>query len=355
MIAADFKDRAARSRAAGAALVGLAAVVALAMAPAANAKTEAVGGGSTKLKLTSSAADYLDENKTKLKAVDPATSKKSGYDLPIKKGELDTKKVKGQLKHDGGLDLKGPGGDVELTKFSAKFSKSSKLSAKVDKKNTKLFDLDTENATVKTKGTTTKINKVTATLTSKGVATFQDITDMEIDDPDATFAKVKVAAEPGEVSLNSGDATLTPDSSLSTKLSGAGITLEPSSPATRDGDDLSFPVTGGSVGADGGSGTVRLNGGIKLSKAATTLDLTKPRINLADGEITMVVGGERFVVLEFDADKAKVSVSGKKVSVTRINATLSEDGAKAINDAFGGSTFAAGDKFGKLAVSGKTG
>lgn len=355
MIAADLNDRIVRRRGVGAVVLALAAVGALALAPAAGAKTEPVGGGSTKLKLTSKAADYLDENKSKVKAVDPASSKKSGFNLPIKKGELDTKKVKGQLKHDGALELKGPGGKVELTKFQAKFSKSSKLSAKAPKKNTKLFDLDTENAKTKTKGTTTKINKVTGTLTSKGVAVFEDITEMELSDPEMTFIKVKVAAEPGDLPLDSGDTSLTPDSSLGSKLSAAGITLGPSSPATQKGDVVSFPVKSGDVGAGGGSGTVRLDGGIKLTRGGTTLDLTKPRINLAEGEITMVIGGERVVVLEFDADAAKVKVDGKKVTVTKIDATLSGDGAKAINDAFGGSTFAAGDKFGKLEISGKTG
>jgi hypothetical protein len=104
VIAAHFSDRTAR-RGTGVAVAALATAVALVLAPAASAKTEPVGGGSTKLKLTTKAADYLDENKTKLKAVDPAKSKKSGYDLPIKKGELNPKKAKGQLKLDGSLEL----------------------------------------------------------------------------------------------------------------------------------------------------------------------------------------------------------------------------------------------------------
>lgn len=355
MIAADSTHRTARRRGIGALGFALTAAVALVLAPAAGAKTEPVGGGTTSLKLSAEALDYLDENSTKIKAVDPAKAKKSSYQLPIKKGELDTKKVKGQLKHDGGLELKGPGDEVELTKFGIKFSGHSTLSAKVEKKNTKLFDLDTENAKPKVKGTTTKINKITATLTSKGVSVLEDITDMELEDPEMVFAKLKIAAEPGDVTLTGGDTSLALDSGMKSKLSTAGITSEAGSPATKDGEDFSFPVAGGDVGADGGSGTVRLDGSLKLTKSGTTLDLKKPRINLADGEITVDLAGTRVTAMAFDAAKAKVEVKGKKVTVSRIAATLTEEGATAINDAFGGSTFKADDKFGTFEVAGTTG
>ena len=355
MIAADSTHRTAGRRGIGALGFALAAAVMLVLVPAASAKTEPVGGGKTTLKLSSGAADYLSENQTKIKAAEPAKAKGTKYTLAIKKGELDTKKVKGSLKHDGGLELKGPGGEVELTKFLAKFSKSSKLSAKVEKKSSKLFDLDTEGTKPKVKGSTTKINGVTATLTSKGVGVIEDITDMELEDPEMVFAKVKVAAEAGDVTLSGGDTSLALDAAMKTKLSGAGVSSEPTPPAVLDGEKLSFPVAGGDVGADGGSGTVRLEGGLKLAKGATTLEWSKLRINLADGEITTQAEPARLTVLSFDPEAVTVKSKGKKVTVSKIATTLTEEGATAINDAFGGTAFKADDKFGTFEVAGTTG
>jgi hypothetical protein len=58
--------------------------------------------------------------------------------------------------------------------------------------------------------------------------------------------------------------------------------------------------------------------------------------------------------MAFDAAKATVEVKGKKVTVSKIDATLTEEGAKAINDAFGGTAFKADDKFGTFEVAGTT-
>ena len=350
MKSGNSAHRTARRRGTWAVALALAAAVALALAPGAMAKTEPVIGGKTTLKIKKSFAEFLADTGTKLKAVDPAKDKKSGIQFPIKSGELDAKKVKGSLKHDGGVELKGDGGEAELTKLSAKFGKSSKLSAKVDKKNTKLFDLDTDNAKAKEKDGTITYSGIKVILTSKGTTLIEEITDMELEDDATVFGKLKVAATPGDLTLDGGDANLALDSAFTS----GGISASAIEPATQGAGKLGFPITSGKVSPEGGSGNVRLDGGLRLSQGGTDLDLTKLRIDLGKGEISAVVAGNRITFASFDASKAKVEVKGKNVTITGIKAELTADGATAINEAFGGTAFSEGQTFGDFEVEGTT-
>lgn len=351
MISGNSTHQTARRRGTWALIPALAAAVTLALAPSAMAKTEPVAGGKTTLKLKKSFAEFLADTGTKLKAIDPAKDKKSGLQLPIKSGELDSKKVKGTLKHDGGVELKGDGGEAELTKFVAKFGAGSKLTAKVDKKSTALFDLDTDNAKLKVKNGTTNISGVKVILTEKGTQLFEEITDMEFEERDMTYGKLKVAAEPGDLTLDGGDADLT----LESAFNSGGITASAIDPATQGAGKFGFPITAGKVSPDGGSGSVRLDGGLRLTKGGTNLDLTKPKIDLAAGEISAVNAGNRGTILSFDADQPNTTVKGKAVTITGIEARLTADGASAINTAFGGSAFSQGQAFGEFEVKGTTG
>ncbi|MGH2993137.1 MAG: HtaA domain-containing protein [Solirubrobacterales bacterium] len=330
----------------------LAAAVTLALAPAAGAKPQTAGGGTTTLKMKKAVAEFFADTGTKVKAIDPAKDKKSGIQFPIKKGELDSKKVKGSLKHDGGLELKGDGGEAELTKFAAKFGKSSKLTAKVDKKNTALFELDTDNAKAKEKSGAITYSGIKVITTMKGATLIEEITEMELRDRELVFGKLKVKAEAGggELSLTGGDAGLVLDPAARSKFDSQGITRNVVSPATRQGDAFGFPVLGGEVTEDGSSGDVRLDGGIRLTKGGTNLELTKMRIHLGDGEITAIVDGQRRTVMSFNANKVEATVTGDNVTLSGIAAKLTEEGAGAINDAFGGSAFSEGNPLGAFEV-----
>jgi ribosomal protein L6P/L9E len=332
--------------------MALAAAITLALAPGAGAKPQPVSGGKTSLKIKADVGEFLADSGAKLKPIEPAKEKKSGVQFPIKSGELDPNKPKGKLKHNGGIKLKGNGEKFELTKFVAKFGKGSKLSAKLGKKATKLFELDTDKAKVKTKGTTTKVSGVKVITTMTGADLIEDVTGERFEDPEIVFGKLKVAAEVGggELKLTGGDAGLVLDQSARTKFNTEGVTRGVVAPATKQGDNFSFPVLGGSVAEDGGSGTVRLDGGLRLTKGGTNLDLTKPRLHLGDGEITAVVAGQRRTVMSFSPNRVEVTVEGENVTVTGIAAKLTEEGATAINDAFGGNAFAAGNAIGTFEV-----
>ena len=353
MISPDSRHETSRRRGIGAAGLALAATLGLALAPAAGAKPQTVGGGTTTLKMTRAVAEFFADTGTKVKAIKPAKDKKSGIQLPIRSGELDSKKAKGSVKLDGGISLRGDGGKAELTKFAAKFAKSSKVTAKVDGDKTKLFELDTDKAKAKQKGSTVTYSKVKAITTRKAARLIEEITDMELEEPDFVFGKLKLKAEigGGELPLSGGDTGLVLDPAARTKFDSQGITRAAVSPATRQGDEYSFPVLGGKVAEDGGSGVIRLDGGIRLTKGGTSLELTKPRIHLGDGEITAVIGGERRTVMSFPANKVEVTVNGQDVTVSGITAKLTEEGAAAINDAFGGSAFSEGEKFGQFEVA----
>jgi Htaa len=320
----------------------------LVLAPDASARTEQVSGGTTSLKISANVGEFLADTGTKVKVIDPAKEKKKGYGFPIASGELDNRKVNGTLKHDGGLELKGDGGKFELTRLQAKFGRSSKLKAKLDGKNSALFDLNIENAKAKESEGTIKVNRIKVLLSAKGLRLSEDVTGMELENRNVVFGKLKVAAETGgeELNLTGGDANLALDNAFTS----GGLSASAIDPATQGAGTIGFPITGGKVAEDGASGVVRLNGGVRLTTGGANIELTKPRISLTDGEITAVVSGDRVSVASFNPAGATVDVDGAEVTITGIDSELTSDGARAVNEALGGNAFSEGDPFGRFEV-----
>jgi hypothetical protein len=287
--------RAVRRQGTWVAAAALATAATLALAPGAFAKPEQVSGGTTSLKISANVGEFLADTGTKVKAIDPAKEKKKGYGFPIASGELDT-----------------------------------------------------ENAKAKESDGTIKVTGVKVLLSAKGVRLIEDVTEMQLEDRDVVFGKLKVAAETGgeEIALSGGDANL----ALDRAFTSGGVSASAIAPATLAGGEVGFPVAGGKVNADGGSGSVRLDGGLRLTRGGTNLDLTKPRIDLADGEITAVLSGDRVALASFNPAGATVRVEGDEVRITGVDAALTSDGARAINEALGGNAFAEGDSFGTLEV-----
>jgi hypothetical protein len=330
------------------AAAAMATAATLVLAPGAFAKPEQVSGGTTSLKIGSNVGEFLADTGTKVKAIDPAKEKKKGYGFPIASGELDNKKVEGSLKHRGGIELKGDGGKFELTRLQAKFGRSSKLKANLDGKNSALFDLDIDNAKAKESDGTIKVNRVKVLLSAKGLRLIEDVTEMELEDRDVVFGKLKVAAETGgeELDLTSGDANLALDNAFTS----GGVSASAIDPATQSAGRLGFPVIGGKVAEDGASGVVRLNGGLRLTKGGANIELTKPRISLTDGEITALISGDRVSVASFSLAGATVNVDGAEVTITGIDSELTSAGARAVNEALDGNAFSEGDPFGRFEV-----
>ena len=326
----------------------MATAATLVLAPGASARPEQVSGGTTSLKISANVGEFLADTGTKVKAIDPAKEKKKGYGFPIASGELDNKKVKGSLKHRGGLELNGDGGKFELTRLRAKFGRSSKLKAKLDGKDSALFDLDIDNANAKESDGTIKVNRVKVLLSAKGLRLIEDVTEMELEDRDVVFGKLKVAAETGgeELDLTSGDANLALDNAFTS----GGVSASAIDPATQGAGRLGFPVIGGKVAEDGASGVVRLNGGLRLTRGGANIELTKPRISLTGGEIPAVISGDRVSVASFSLAGATVNVDGADVTITGIDSELTSDGARAVNEALGGNAFSEGDPFGRFEV-----
>jgi Htaa len=330
------------------AAAAMATAATLVLAPGASARPEQVSGGTTSLKISANVGEFLADTGTKVKVIDPAKEKKKGYGFPIASGELDNKKVNGTLKHDGGLELKGDGGTFELTRLQAKFGRSSKLKAKLDGKNSALFDLDIENAKTKESDGTIKVNGVKVLLSAKGLRLIEDVTEMELENRNVVFGKLKVAAETGggEVTIDGGDGELALDNAFTS----GGVSASAIDPATQGAGRIGFPVTGGKVAEDGASGVVRLDGGVRLRKGGANIELTKPRISLTDGEITAVVSGDRVSVASFNLAGATVNVDGGEVTITGLDSELTSDGARALNEALGGNAFSEGDRFGGFEV-----
>ena len=347
----------ARRRGRRALAAALAATLTLAFAPSAWAKLQTVGGGKTVLRINAASGEFLADAGAKLRPIKPAKEKKSGLQFPIKEGELDDKKVKGNVKHDGGFRLQGSGEKFKLTKPIAKFGKRPNVTMRVGKKSSKVFELDTDKAKVKKKGEKITVSGVRVITNGRSAGLIEDVTGEQLQDPEFVFGKLKVAAKPGDLSLRSGAGRLALDGGITQAFSAAGINPSAVEPATvNDNGRFAFPISKGKVSADGTSGNVRLDGGLGLTRGGTSLDLSKPRINLDDGEVTAVVGDSRIPTLAFDAAEVEIAVKKKqRVTISGVTTALGAEGASAINEAFGTNAFSEGQPFGEFTVKGRTG
>ena len=130
--------------------------------------------------------------------------------------------------------------------------------------------------------------------------------------------------------------TLALDPGTAAALTAAGISVSPLRPASAGPDGIAFPITWARVSTDPGGGWIAHSGGLKLRDADTKLRLRDFVIRLdSDPDLTARVGGQRVSILDLDLSQAQIAVQRRRLTVTGVKATLSADGAAALNQAFG--------------------
>lgn len=140
----------------------------------------------------------------------------------------------------------------------------------------------------------------------------------------------------GKVKVKGGATTLALDPDTAAALTDAGITVAPIGPAEAGPDGIAFPITGGRLSTDPVGGRIRHSGGLALSSSTTEVRLHKFVIRLDEApDLTARVGGSRVSILDLDLSQAQVSLDGKRLTASGVIATLSADGAAALNAAFG--------------------
>ena len=150
--------------------------------------------------------------------------------------------------------------------------------------------------------------------------------------------------------LSRGATTLTLDKGATDALASLGIAAAPLAPATAEGADLAFPITGGRVKAKTLAGAIRHSGGLSLSLEATRVDLRNFVIDTKQAVLTARAGDARIAILDLDLSDVKVAKKGRRLTVSGVSATLTKGAADALNGAFQTDAFKEGLLIGTAVV-----
>jgi hypothetical protein len=146
------------------------------------------------------------------------------------------------------------------------------------------------------------------------------------------------AAQSPKVEVQGGATTLALDPGTAAALTDAGIAVKPIGDAKSTDDGIAFPVVGGWLTADPVGGRIHHLGGLRLRSDDTTVRLRNFVVRLdEDPDLLAKVGNgdERVSIADLDLSQAQVSLGGSRLQASGVTATLSADGAAALNAAFG--------------------
>jgi len=137
--------------------------------------------------------------------------------------------------------------------------------------------------------------------------------------------------------LKRGATTLALDPATARALTDLGVTVSPLAPARARDAGIAFPVTGGRLDPDTYAGRIRHSGGLALNAGDTGVRVRNfvIRIDESPDLTAKVVGGPRISLLDLDLSGAEIERRGKRLTVAGVAATLSVDGAAALNGVFG--------------------
>ena len=151
-----------------------------------------------------------------------------------------------------------------------------------------------------------------------------------------------------------GATTLALSDGAASALQSLGIAAAPLKPARAGDDGLRFPITAGKLDAKTYAGQIKHVGGISLTRGATRVDLRNFVINVdAAPDLTARVGSDRVSILDLDLSDAKITKSGRRLTIAGVKATLTKTAADALNAAFETDAFAEGLELGTATVSGR--
>jgi hypothetical protein len=161
------------------------------------------------------------------------------------------------------------------------------------------------------------------------------------------------AAGTGETSATGGTTTLKLGGSTAGLLSLAGVSVKAVSPATKSASGLKFPISGGTIRPATLLGSINHRGAIRFGLGGKSIVLRSLRVTVKKSGATMsaTISGQRTTILRLNLANATIVGSGaNKVTASNIAATLSPQGARAINKEIGTSLFKSGLKVGTVSA-----
>jgi hypothetical protein len=166
----------------------------------------------------------------------------------------------------------------------------------------------------------------------------------------ATIALVAAGASPAEaVPIKRGQSTLILDQNISSGLDPLGIGILPIAPAEASLGGESFPITGGSVSADGERARINHAGGIVFAGDNAAVRVVRLSVRLGrNSELIASVDGQRMSFLSLG--RGTRTSRGRVLTFRGINAFLTLEAADALNQAFATDFFQEGTRLGNLRI-----
>jgi hypothetical protein len=350
-------------RATALALLGL-----LALAPCAQASSDPLGSGTTKLVLDKGFLAFLKKDEVTLSATAPARLKAGTLTLPVSGGLIDPTTGKGTIEQTGALVFQNARKKLPFKDVAVK-TKHSPLIAKVGGSQLKVAT--SAKLAFKREGFGTDFSAKALKLSAKVAERLNKKLR-----PKAPFAEgqpigtLKSRTQPLTTAiLEAGRATLVFDPGFLAKLNALTpkVSLNPIFPAEHQGATFTFPIiVGGAIAPDASTGTLRTGGDVELLQLGGGqlfwhefwLDLGA-RTDSAEANLqpSPPYAGKTGRIPLFDASMAAASVSqdprARTISVSGAPLTLQAPTAKALNELFaeGKEDFRAGEALGSLSFT----
>lgn len=174
------------------------------------------------------------------------------------------------------------------------------------------------------------------------------------DDGDGAAATGQATTETAAqtLTLTGDETTLALAAGTARVLEDNNVAVAPVDPATAGDEGIAFPITGGEVDAESLAGTIDHSGGLAFSAGRTEVELTDFVVDTAAGTLTATTpDGAQLTTLNLDLSAIEREDAADGTIVLRnIVATLTDDAARALNDAFSVELFEGGLLVGDVTV-----
>jgi hypothetical protein len=165
---------------------------------------------------------------------------------------------------------------------------------------------------------------------------------------DAAVEETEAASQ--QLRLNGETTVLVLDEQTAMVLTDNGVKVAPVDPAAPDGDGIGFPITGGMVDSESLAGMIEHSGGLRFSAGGTNLEVTDFVVDTEAGTLTATAGGADVPLLALDLSGLERTEEGGAIVASGIEASLTREAAKALNDTFKVELFEEGLAIGDVTV-----
>jgi hypothetical protein len=271
-----------------------ATLLALAVAPSAQATYNPLGSGTTKLTLDQGFLALLMENGVKLSAVAPARLQGKVLTLPVSGGKFDPTDSEGTVEHDGALLFAKGARSIPLKSWQLKTtSLHSPLSVKAGGGQLKLAAA--KSLAVSRQGFADKVKVSSLTLSAKVAGRLAKKLQLRnVFKAGQPLGSTLTKANPTTITvLGNGGAELTLAPTIVAKLNSLFVAVNPIFPAEHQGALFTLPTFGGTISPDATLGSLETQGAIEfLQLGGGQVFWHEPWLDLTDRALSAEVDAE---------------------------------------------------------------